>query len=269
MSQSELAAKADISQSALAQFETFKSSLSTEKITMIASLLNLNPYYLENEIGNPFKQTDPNKIIKLLLPESPLGDVDFSIVKLIAESNESAAFFFLKPRYFDDPEMRMMEDIARKEFAGWKKQYRLGRSVFALLIKDEDNNFILMKRRSNLLFSEEGLISELKETIGRKKFFEFNKIGIDYSAYEKIKDWAALNADLIEDLVKIKHKLNRFFILKLVTEIWSRGAMVSDQESRLTVSEKIKNMKEEELNRFLAILIPEIANAIKNTAQRV
>ncbi len=63
----------------------------------IASLLNINPTFVISGVGNPFEQSNRDKIIRMFLAEDPFGKPDYSLIEIIAKHNEKAQYVFFKP----------------------------------------------------------------------------------------------------------------------------------------------------------------------------
>jgi transcriptional regulator with XRE-family HTH domain len=267
--QAKLAEMIEVSQSAINRFENLKLSLSDETIIKMAPILNLNPEYIEKRSGNPFRQVDPQKIIKMLFPEDRLGTIDFTLVNIIATTNEKAVFFFLQPSFFSNLSIpsRIMEQghPARKEITQWSKQRRKGESVYALFIEDDDNNSFLFKRKNNLLFNENDVALSLREIEAKdRKYFEIQIISMGFDAFQNIRNWSdALGKDFIEYIQQQRHFVNRAFILRLVNEIWTRTLFVTDQRGYEKIRSAINEMDEAKLNRLLKYLIPKLAKDIK------
>lgn len=265
ISQAEIAEKAGISQSAVTQFENLKASLSLETIFKMAPFLNLNPDYVEKGIGNPFRQRSREEIIKMFLPETPLGEIDFSLLKLIAEKNRRAVFLFLKTISDITIKYNYEErDIIKKERAQWRKQVNQGFSIFALLVQDDDDNIFIFKRKNNLFFNEESLISFIKEEqLKEKKLLEINTIGMKYSVYKEIRDWKTIGDATINDLLKNKYFNDRVFLIRLINEMWNRQTLTTDRDSYENIKHKVNNMAPEELSSLLMNLMPRFANILK------
>lgn len=265
ITQSELAQKLGITQAAIAQFEKTRAALSAETIINMSPILNLNPDYLLSRIGNPFKQNVPEEIIKMFLFENPIGDIDFSLIKLIAEKNHQAIFLFLKPLFGGTTLSGLTHedrDIAKKEIARWNKQSRQGFFVFALLIRDDDDNIFLFKRKDNIFLKESDFLPALKEAIENKRF-EFDTVGIRYPIYRAIKDWTAINATTIGDLFKHKHYNDSLFLTWLISEVSNRQTSMKDKSAFEKIKAKIRNMSPEESSALVADLTPKIATVLK------
>jgi transcriptional regulator with XRE-family HTH domain len=265
ITQSELAQKLGITQAAIAQFEKTRAALSYETIINMSPILNLNPDYLLSGVGNPFKQKGPEQIIKMFLFETPVGDIDFSLVELIAKKNQKAIFLFLKPLFGGATLSGLSHedrDIAKKEIARWNKQTRQGFFIFALLIRDDDDNIFLFKRKDNIFLKESDFLPALKEAI-ENKHFEFDTVGIKYPIYRAIKDWTAINAATIDDLFKHKHYNDSLFLTRLISEVSNRQTSLKDRSAFEEIKAKFFNMSSEEISVLVAYLTPKIAAILK------
>lgn len=263
--QSELAKKIGVSQSAIAQFEKLKSTLSLETLLKLAPHLNLNPDFIEKGIGNPYKQTLPQKITKLFLAEDDYGKIDFSLVKIIAETNKTATFIFFKPILPRPDLMAKIDDPARKEIVQWVKQRRQGIATYAIFIHDDDSNSFLFKRKNNLLFNEQELLLSLQEIEAKdKKYFETDILNVNLIWYAReLRNWHTLpDKELIEELLKLKHDFNRTMIHKIINEVWGYKTLQPDREGYDKVKTRINKMDKDNLERLLSHLIPELAKVI-------
>jgi len=148
ISQRELASVLGVSQASIAQFETLKITLSLDSMLKIGTALNLNPFFVENNVGNPFKPVNKENAIKMFVPEAITGEIDFSLIELILVSNDETNCIFLTPPINDS-----------------KLRKRIQGLFYALLIKDDDGNiFIMRRKKDNALL---GNISEWMEILNK------------------------------------------------------------------------------------------------------
>jgi transcriptional regulator with XRE-family HTH domain len=196
ISQKEISDKLGISQSAIAQYEKSTSSLSQDTIKRAAELLNLNPDFLLNGFGNPFKQTSDKDFIKLSLPMLQTGEVDYSFINYIADYNRKAVFIFLKPMGFSEMSTRRVRQ--------WQTK---GLTAYALVIRDSDGNVFIVKRRDALFFNEQELILSLqKKATDNQKSFIFSIQEIDEDIYKQIKLWKRIQVSDINDILTFHDK---------------------------------------------------------------
>ncbi len=127
ISQREIATLAGITPSALSQFETENGTLSTSALLKIAPLININPDFILNNSGNPFKS---EKLIKMYLPG--LTRLDFSMLHTLYEANSKIDFLAMHP---DNP-------VHDKIFG----QHSYGPAILAIAVEDQDRNLFLFRR---------------------------------------------------------------------------------------------------------------------------
>lgn len=263
--QGELAKKIGVSQSAIAQFEKLKSSLSVDTLLKMAPILNLNPDFIQNRIGNPFKCSVPNKIIKMFLSEEPAGLIDFVLVEKIAEANKMATFLFLKPALLNAEQISRKGKSAREDFYRWQKQRKQGISISAIIVKDEADNTFIFKRKTNLLFDEKELVSKLNEIeLSNNKYFETEIVAVGSSVCSKLEAWADFSEKDIKTVFAAKHHRNRIFILKFIGELWTHKAFLAEREKYEIIKTTIQKMGDAELDRLLVELVPDLAKVVTN-----
>lgn len=266
INQAELAKKIGVSQSAIAQFEKLKATLSLETLLKLAPILDLNPEFIQNGVGNPYKQTASNKIIKMYLPEDDLGNINFSLVKIIAEANETASFIFFEPPLFVSDQKANIVESTRKEIAQWHKQRKQDITIYALFVHDDDNNYFLFRRKNNLLFRKQDLITTLKEIeLKDKKYFDIQVTWVNLFTCRKLREWHTLDdKQFINDMLKHEYKLDHALIQNIVNKIWSYKTLKPDREGYKNLKTKIEKMEKGKLGRQLDHLIPELAKVINS-----
>jgi len=179
--QSSLAKELGITQSAIANFEGKKSKLSSEIIIKIARLCNINPLYITSKATNPFKS---NKLIKMLLPETMIEGLSFEMIFFLAEVNAQLNIIFLVA-----PSLIFQKFLSKTVFEN---------PVYAIAIKDSDNNVFLFRRKSNdPLYGERNLQLKLKEISRKCKTKIYTDITqIDKNLTDKIKKLTVEKEDI-------------------------------------------------------------------------
>lgn len=181
MAQSEVALRADVTQSAISRFEAGSSTLSRENLFKIAPLLNINPKYITAESHNPFLS---RSLIKMHFPER-FGAVDFAALHLLSEANQSLEFVFLIPHF------RLVSKLLAKTM--------IEIPCYAIAVRDGDGNIFLFRRKLKGAFivGEKDLqsrISERMEKEGRQVLFR--TVRIERELYQKIKAWDVSKKDI-------------------------------------------------------------------------
>jgi transcriptional regulator with XRE-family HTH domain len=263
ITQMELAEKLGISQAAIAQFERLKATLSPETIINMAPLLNLNPDYVADGIGNPFKQRRSNEIIKMFFSEDPLGNIDFSLIDLIADKNEKAVFIFLKPAMHTGISSSLGFRQDKTLYRQILQQERQGNSIYALVIQDDDKNIFLFKRKNNNLFNENDLISLLHEkALSEKKYFDISISGIGYKPYKDIREGAE-KLDWINDLIKHRSIEKKAFLVRLAKDIWSHSSMMGNKDEYAEIKREIEKIPPEKIDHLLSQLMIELSKILR------
>ncbi|HNQ62752.1 MAG TPA: helix-turn-helix transcriptional regulator [Syntrophorhabdaceae bacterium] len=179
--QTELANFVGIKQQSIVPFENGKASLSHQTLCKMASFININEAFLSGDSPNPFSS---DKLIKMKLPDRLLGGVDYTIIYFLSEKNEELDVVFLVA-----PLMVYERLLSRTA---------LENPVFAIAIKDKDDNYFLFKRKSSdPLIGERELQIETKAIAEKNNHhISFRIHKIDEKLYEKIKKWSVENDDI-------------------------------------------------------------------------
>ena len=191
LKQGDIAKLADISQSSIAKFESGASTLSLDTLRVIAPLISVNPEYIENERANPFKS---KKLIKMFLPTRLAFRIDFSLIHSLIEVNKKLDFLLLSPNVL------FIDKIT--------KDTVFGTPIYAIVIKDQDNNMFIFRRKEKSVLSaaitgEKKLEIELKELAGKEgKIVHFTTREIDKTVYSRIQSWDDLSRKDLESLFK-------------------------------------------------------------------
>lgn len=266
ISQSELSEKIGVSQSAIAQFEKMKATLSMRCMIRMAPILNVNPNYLQTGIGNPFRQTIKQKTIKMFFPEDPLGLIDTTLVRVIIKSNKQAEFFFLRPGYFDSSLIAKEGGTVKKELNQWLKQRAKKNMSCALFVCDSDNNTFLFKRKNNRLFNNDELMDCFLRRIGKidHKYFTFETASLGLPECIEIIKWHDSPFEkLFEEIPRLKFLNDRKFVTSLLNELWSRREFLQDRRSYESAMELVSGMHDDSLRRSLSVLVPRIAKVVE------
>lgn len=261
ISQKEIAETIKISQSAIAQYEKLQATLSPETLLKIAPLLNLNPEYIRTGIGNPFKQVDKQKIIKMFLPENPLEEIDYSLIDLIAKYNKEATFILLLPILYER-EIGLFKKIRSrlKPYGYW----------YALLIEDSDNNKFIFRRKDKekIVVCTPDWFTKLNSLNKEgEKYFEIKAIELTGNLFKNIEEWSNINVKELNTLLKSVNRREHIdFLRRLINKIWSHKSIKNQKEAK-KIREIITSMDYEDLDRLIAILVPEFAEIIKKHLQ--
>ncbi len=268
ISQSELSEKIGVSQSAIAQFEKMKATLSMERMIRMAPILNLNPNYLQMGTGNPFRQTIKQKTIKMFFPEDPLGRIDTTLVKVIMDANKQAEFFFLRPGYFNSRSIAKAGETVKKELNQWQRHRAKKTMLCALFVCDSDNNTFLFKKKNNRLFDDEELIAHYLRRIGEAdhKYFPIDTINLGLPECIEIIKWHDSSFEkLFKESPRLKFLTDRTFVLRLLDDLWDRKEFLKDSRTYEKAMEIVIGMRDENLRRMLQVLVPRIAKAVEET----
>jgi len=247
-SQTEIVSGLGISQTALAKFESNKAAaLSLKKLSEIAPKLNINPDYVLNGFGNPFKQDRPDSIIKMFFTEDPLGKINPYLIDLIIESNDARTLLlFLKPNMPIGADRRLLRMRGERHF-------------YSLVMKDSDDNLFLFRREDKDAFFDE---TELMELIKTKP--TYHNVIIDSELFSKIREnWSEVNFSDIRPVLEFSMwREDAIFLHRLIKKISSHSDQ-SDQEDYEKISQKIKSIDKAAIRPLLDRLLPEIGSSLK------
>ncbi|MDA8088721.1 MAG: helix-turn-helix transcriptional regulator [Nitrospiraceae bacterium] len=258
ITQGELKEKANalgiaISQSAIAQFEKMKATISLEKLIAIAPLLNLNPVFIESGTGNPFRQSNKERIINIFLPEDIFGKPDYDLIKTIAESNKKALFIFVKPNPRSYSNLRKISSLSETDDP-----------IFALLVKDEDENIFLFRRKKSIDFLAGGALeAELEAIASRdKKYLEVQWQVFDSPDWEVIKSLET-DYDKVRCVFKDTEKRRILsFLLFTINSIY-QDLLISEKDTYDKIRKILGQMDYEELDDFAKKMGQEFSNFIR------
>ncbi|PKN89427.1 MAG: hypothetical protein CVU51_00325 [Deltaproteobacteria bacterium HGW-Deltaproteobacteria-1] len=268
ISQSELSEDLGVSQSAIAQFEKMKATLSMGRMIRMAPILNVNPNYLQTGIGNPFRQTIKQKTIKMFFPEDPLGRMDTTLVRLIIDANKQAEFFFLRPGYIDSLSIAKEGGTVKKALSQWQRQRAKNTMVCALFVCDGDDNTFLFKRKNNRLFDNEELMVYFLRRTGEidYKCFTLDTINLSLPECIEIIKWHDSPCEkLFEEILYLKSHNDRTFVTRLLNDLWSRKEFMKDSRNYEMAMEMIRGMHDDSLRRSLSVLVPRMAKVVEET----
>jgi len=184
--QQEIASKVGIKQPSLQRFEAGQAKLSKDTLLKIASLLDINPEYVTDQIKNPFNSKG---LIKMFFSEKFL-DPTFEPILTLILANSQLEFISLVTK---------MHLIARI-----KNIMPFQSPVYAIAIRDQDNNIFLLRKKSktdfvlaynNLLYKQMSFLLKLiaKE---KKMSLYFAILEIDKNLYEKVMSWTVEREDI-------------------------------------------------------------------------
>lgn len=136
-----------ITQGAIANFEAGRTTLGPDTLQKYAKILNINPLFISGESQRPFKS---DELIKMRLPETLLGGIDYSIIYFLSEHNKILNLIFFI--------------TASPLYSKFLRDTVFGYPVFAIAIQDSDNNvFLLRRRKSDVLIGEREIIVKLED----------------------------------------------------------------------------------------------------------
>jgi transcriptional regulator with XRE-family HTH domain len=188
LKQTHIADKAGMSHVALSRFEKGQSTLSTETLCSIAPYYFLSDDFIRGENVNPFRSE--GKLIKFFISHRVGLISDFSLVQFIIESNPYSMIRFLIPQ------LSILKAV---------KYAALDNPVYAIAIKDLDNNIFLFRQKTESILKGAikvdqltTHISNLKDKSGIRINSSHTKIG--RSLFKKIQEWDTLIKNDVEPL---------------------------------------------------------------------
>lgn len=188
LKQTHIAEKVGMSHVALSRFEKGKSTLSTEKLCDIAPYYFLNEDFIRGENVNPFRSR--GKLIKFFISYS-IGIIpDFTLIKFIIESNPYSMVRFLIPQ------LSILKAV---------KYTVLDNPIFAIALKDSDNNIFLFRHKTDSILKASIAIEQLENKINVVNettdiSIEDSQKKINKELYQKIQKWDSLERKYIEPL---------------------------------------------------------------------
>jgi transcriptional regulator with XRE-family HTH domain len=188
LKQTHIAEKVDISHVALSRFEKGQSTLSTETLCAIAPYYFLSEDFIRGEDVNPFRSG--GKLIKFFISHR-LGIIpDFSLVHFILESNPYSMIRFLIPQ------LSILKAV---------KYTALDNPVYAIAIKDSDNNIFLFRQKTESILKGAIAVDQLETAIGdikdnTGKSVDVSRKNINKTLYQAIQKWDDLERKDVEQL---------------------------------------------------------------------
>lgn len=228
IAQSEVALKAEVTQSAISKFEAGSSTLSRENLLKIAPLLHINPRYLTAESHNPFLS---RLLIKMHFPER-FRAVDFAPLYLLSEANQSLEFVFLIPHF------RLVSKILAKTM--------IETPCYAIAVRDEDGNIFLFRRKLKGAFivGEKDLQARISERMEKEnKQVLFRTVRIERELYQKIKAWDVSRKDIVELFAETTPVLLNEEEKELIAKIREHYGTTSFKKSVLEFLKNFENKK--------------------------
>jgi transcriptional regulator with XRE-family HTH domain len=207
-----LAQEVGLSKSAIAKFESRTSSLSLTNLKKIASVLSINPDYLDNNKLNPFKS---DKLIKMTLPPALSLKTDFSLIYFLAENNQNLTIAMLTPE-----DMFPFNILSDTIFAY---------PIYAIAVKDQDDNMFIFRKKEKSVYTaaitgEKKLELELNRIAKEQgKIMHVYTRGIDRTLYKKIQSWDDLTREDLNPLFNFSsdaefHMINCKFVNKCIKD---------------------------------------------------
>ncbi len=245
--QKDIASKLNIWPSALAQYENETASISKEKILLMAPLLNLNPDFIADGNGNPFKAEGNDQVLKMLLL-SENDELDLTLLRTIADYSERVTFLFLKPLELPKDKPRLMS-----------KWLRSGSNIYALFVLDDDGNKFIFKRKNDAFFNEKQILAGI-EDISRKHILNVRMAGVERDTYNKIHQWGELRYSDFEKYLTEKDDIN--VLSQLLQVVANRDLPKEEQTELETIKSKIHDISPRQASNVLDRIIPSLIHAL-------
>jgi transcriptional regulator with XRE-family HTH domain len=253
--QKDIAQKIHVWPSALTQYEKSDASLSKEKLLEIAPLLNLNPEFIRQGVGNPFKAADKSSLIKMSLILTEEGKIDLNLIRFIADFSEKSAFIFLKPIDVPKDKPRLVSK--------WR---RSGNTIYALLVQDDDGNRFLFKRTDDSFFNESEIVPLLSDSMGYHKFHKVSVSGISSVLFEKIKGWGNLSRSDFDSLIATAQSRDKIEMLSELIDILSNYEATDEDKKNLERLKTIfQNIEPQNASDLLDTILPKFVRILSNT----
>lgn len=252
ISQRQLAVLLGVSSPAIAQYEKSARSLSKAKILALAPLVNLNPQFIEQGVGNPFKQRDKKKIIKMHFQTSPFGEIDPVLLKPIFEYNDKAVFLLLKPT-----------TILKSTVKNMNRNRSGNADIYALLIQDSDGNRFLFKQKNDALFDGNSVRSMIEENVSSDKRFRIETVDIPLSTYEKIHSWDDLTDKDVEPILTSYLHKDDIEILQELVDVFSAYSRARKEKGQMdSIRGNIQKLNPKIVSAALESEIPDFVDRL-------
>jgi transcriptional regulator with XRE-family HTH domain len=243
ISQAELASRVELSQSAIAHWERSTTTLSPETICKIAEGINLNPTFVLEGRGNPFKQRDPNLPIVITLPTDHVGRPNFGYIDLIVGHNYGPILVFLYTN-------------AKTSLGVATKPY--GRTV-AIIAEDDDGNIFLFKGEKGEYFYTTKLVDRLLRKAERE-----NKRVVIEAVFDVLKDHPAPTTEELRSLIdRDRHAKNIALANRLIAAAWSYDKFKQHQHEREECTIRMNKLGPSEVDRWLDDIATHIVEKTK------
>jgi len=208
IAQAEVASKAEVTQSAVSKFEAGSSALSRENLLKIAPLLNINPEYITGKSENPFSSSG---LIKMFFHETLLTGIDYSPLERIVKINSLMDIIFL---------------VATPMIKS-----TIGRVTQAILMRDQDSNvFLLRRKRKGFYLAEEPdlKVRFLEIAKAENKDITFQTQKISQELFLKIENWTIERSDVEDFFIQRRIRMLSLDEDRLIEEVRVSGYKVSD-----------------------------------------
>lgn len=197
ITQSELAQIAVINRSSIAQFEKSIASLSIQTLLKIAPALDINPDFLLEKSDNPFKSKN---LIKFFITGTSMPDRTILILTILY--NTTLELITLIPPLSIIEKIKTLPTF-RTVAAVFDTHTLFGKMIYAVAVRDVDNNIFLFRRKKEndfIIWGDTDLQSNVSTLLGisgkdANKFI-FAKKEITRNLYEKIKNWDVVKEDI-------------------------------------------------------------------------
>lgn len=200
LSQLDVAGTVKIDRSAISHFEAGRATISSDKLHDMASLLHINPDYIDGKSEIPFKSDDLIKFyVKGLIPELEalyiliLYNQQLELISLIPPMN-------ILERLKTLPSFRTLAAL-------FDTHTLFGLMIYAVAARDAENNIFLVRHKNPnefLIWGKQDLKSLVSNTIiatGKNpEKIVFTRQEITRELYEKIRSWNNIKRKDIEPL---------------------------------------------------------------------
>lgn len=240
-----------VGQTSLAKFENGRATLSLKALSEMAPFLNLNPEYILNGFGNPFKQATPETIIKMFFQEDKPGSIDFYLINLILEINERVSILSLKPHMPVEADRRLLRKRGSRHF-------------YALVVMDADENLFLFRREDKDEFFDEADLQPLH--LKNRQAVDYNSTIISTELFSKIREqWDEVSINDIKKVIEgVSRRENLIFLSRIIKKVSSYESSSNGKEEYRQLLERLERMDAHELEYLLSRRLPEIGRVLKS-----
>jgi transcriptional regulator with XRE-family HTH domain len=253
--QGELAERIGVKPPNLNRFEKSNKPLPESKLIEAARILNLNYEYLVSGFGNPFRVSDPEKVIVMYFSETKGGEIDLALLSHMLKSINAATFVFLTPSIGNFP-----RTFAKMPFTFGERKVHCG-----LVVQDEDGNLFIFKGKKGAMFGGGKIVELIYSAVeGLNKYFEVYNQWANKAVQELLVKHEDINATYLRELVAESKIVDiRRMATNLIRTVWSHPALRHEKVVGNEYISELRLMGFDDLEKYVKTLMFGFSGFIK------